>query len=149
MQAIAEEASRRFAAMTDGFIPGDYTVVIVDEDAASREQICGLLARVGYRTRGYASAEELLEAVDESFRPACVITELSLPGMDGVDLTRCLRSRDRLMPVIIVTRHSDVAAAVGALRASVSDYLMKPVVERDLINRLRAVLTRHFAATAG
>jgi two-component system response regulator FixJ len=108
-----------------------------------RPEIVALLERVGFNIETYDSAEALLEAVDENTSRACVISEMSLPGMSGLELTHSLRARHIELPVIILTTHADVATAVNAIRSSVSDYLMKPFIERDLVNRLRAVIARH------
>lgn len=119
-------------------------VFIVDGDESHRHETAALLEKAGYRTRAYASAEKVLEAVDRE-RPACVITEVGLPGMNGLDLTRALRSRNCLVPVIVLTDQSDVETAVEALRSSVADYLTRPFVERDLVSRLRSALLHHHA----
>ncbi len=126
--------------MSSNFTPGDHYVFVVDNDQRNRDEIAALLSRVGYHVRAFSSAEDLLEADDTISTPACVISEIALPGMSGLDLTHELRLRNIQSPVIILTRQSDVATAVKALRNNVSDYLVKPFVERDLVNRLRAVI---------
>ena len=120
-------------------------VEIVDGDARVREQVGRLLQRVGYRTRSYAQAEELLQAIDSNgtVESACVISELELPGMDGLAMLRDLRQRHLDVPVIILTADANVGTAVAAMRSSVADYLTKPFVERDLLRRLESVLARH------
>jgi two-component system response regulator FixJ len=123
------------------FAANQFTVLVVDGDSRDRSDIVALLERVGFNIKTYDSAEALLEAVDETTSRACVISEMSLPGMSGLDLTHSLRARH--IELIILTTHADVATAVNAIRSSVSDYLMKPFVERDLVNRLRAVIARH------
>lgn len=141
--------ARRSSALTlmnstaSNFTANDFTVLIVDGDSRDRSEIMALLRRVGYKIETYDSAEALLDAVDETTSRACVISEMSLPGMSGLEMTRALRERSIELPVIILTTHADVATAVSAMRSSVSDYLMKPFVERDLVNRLRAVIARH------
>ncbi len=115
-------------------------IYIVDNDKQYRDEIRALLVRIGYPVQVFASAEDLLEASNEKSAPACIISENALPGMSGLDLTRELRIRNIPSPVIILTRQSDVATAVKALHNSVSDYLVKPFVERDLVNRLRVAI---------
>ncbi len=120
------------------------TVEIVDGDARVRRQVERLLRRVGYRTHGYSQAEELLNAIDsDGMEAACVISELELPGMDGLSLLQDLRKRDLDVPVIILTADANVGTAVVAMRSRVADYLTKPFVERDLLRRLKAALVRH------
>lgn len=121
-------------------ISKNYTVLLVDSDADSRAAVADSLRRAGFRTRTYSEAEELLDRLDEVARPACVIAELELPGMNGIDLSQQLREQ---LPVIILTADGDVATAVRALRGNVLDYLTKPYVERDLITRLQSALSRH------
>ena len=121
------------------------TVDIVDGDARVRQQVEHLLRRVGYRTQAYSQAEELLHALDsdDGEEVACIISELELPGMDGLSLLRDLRKRRLDVPVIILTADSSVGTAVVAMRSSVADYVTKPFVERDLLRRLKAALARH------
>jgi FixJ family two-component response regulator len=116
--------------MSSEFVPADYTVLVVDSDQRSRADLAALLARVGYRTQVFATAEALLEAIGSCPAKACV-----------------LRQQNLAVPVIILTGLSDVATAVKAMRSSVADYLVKPYVERDLVNRLRSVLSRHQTTT--
>ena len=125
------------------FQPGRYTLLLVDSDVVARRQLSSLLGGVGYVTREFDSAEALLDCVDELPDPCCVICEITLPGLSGLDLLRTLRSRQRNLPVVILTRHEDVAVAVDALRSNVSDYLTRPFADRDLVSRLRRVLAGH------
>jgi len=127
------------------FSPADHVVFVVDGDTRYGSEISVLLNRIGYGTRIFSTAEDVLANLEESPVPACVISEMSLPGMSGLELTQELRERHIESPVIILTRQSDVATAVNALRSSVADYLIKPFVERDLVDRLRLVITRHHA----
>jgi FixJ family two-component response regulator len=132
--------------MASQFAPGDYTILIVDSDRRVCAELAALLARAGYQTRTYHSGEALLEAISAYPNKFCVIAEVELPGMTGLELISSLRKAKIEAPVVILTRLSDVATAVRAMRDNVSDYLVKPYVERDLINRLRTALTRSHAA---
>lgn len=124
-----------------GFAPGRYTLLLVDGNAVARRQLAALLRGVGYVIREFGSAEALLDCVDEVPDPCCVISEVSLPGLSGLDLLRALRSRQRNLPVMILTGQEDVALAVDALRSNVSDYLTRPFADRDLVSRLRRILS--------
>jgi FixJ family two-component response regulator len=128
--------------MSSEFVPADYTILVVESDQRARADLASLLARVGFQTQVFASAEALLETIDACPVRACVLAEIELPGMTALELTARLRERNCSVPVIILTRLSDVATAVKAMRSTVADYLVKPYVERDLVNRVRAVLTR-------
>lgn len=116
------------------------TVFVVDADANSRRRLARLLDRLQFRTVCLDSAEAFLDALDEAAGVSCVISEMDLPGMSGLELCDQLQIRAPQVPLIILTRKVDVSMAVLALRKNVSDYLVKPYVERDLVNRLRHVL---------
>lgn len=122
------------------FQPGRYTLLLVDSNVAERRKLAGLLGGAGYVIREFASAEALLDCVDDVPDPCCVISDISLPGLSGLDLLRTLRSRQRNLPVVMLTGHEDVALAVDALRSNVSDYLTRPFADRDLLSRLRRIL---------
>ena len=139
--AVSTSRANRRDTMPE-FITSQYTVLVVDGDAQCRDAVARLLQRVGYRTRDYDRAGELLDNIDDIVLPACVICELALPDMTGLDLSRSLHVRHPQLPVIILTAESNVAAAVTAMRGKVADYLLKPYVERDLVQRLQNALTR-------
>lgn len=115
-------------------------VFVVDQDEGHQVELALLLGRVGYRVRCFASAEACLVALDGG-DAACIVTELALPGMSGLELTRHLRARNDRTPVVVVTGTADVAAAVDAFRSRVADFILRPFVERDLVRRLQAILT--------
>lgn len=124
------------------FNAADYTVWIADGDLAAAAALAALLQRAGYATRTFASAEAVLDAADELPARAGLIAEVQLPGMTGLELAARLRQRDVSLPVLILTRLGDVATAVRAMREHVSDYLVKPYVDRDLVTRLRKALLK-------
>jgi two-component system response regulator FixJ len=128
--------------MGSEFAPGNYTVLVVDSDPHVCADLTALLERAGYRTRVFHSGEALLQAIRACPAEVCVISEVELPGMTGLELIERLRREHIDAPALILTRLPDVATAVRAMRDSVADYLVKPYVERDLINRLRAALER-------
>ena len=105
-----------------------------------------LLSRLGYQTFVFGSAEEFLDELSDDDLPGCVISEMRLPGGDGLELLKKVKAQQADLPVIILTDDPDVSRAVKALRHKASDYMMKPVVDRELANRLRGVLNR---ATVG
>lgn len=123
------------------------TLAVVDGHPAHRDELGELLRRAGFRVLAYASAEDLLLEL-EAQRPGAIVTELELPGMNGLDLTLCLRARTDATPVVIVAREADVASAVSAMRNSVADFITRPFVERDLLRRVRAVLAAPVARGA-
>lgn len=126
------------------FVPGNYTVYILDSDPELCADLTALLARAGYRAQVFQSAGDLITAVAAQPQNIGVITEMELPGISGLDLITRLRNENLRVPIMILTRLGDVAMAVRAMRARVADYLLKPYVDRDLINRLRVALLREY-----
>lgn len=120
----------------------EYTVLVVDGDLAARSELAALLRRGGYRTRDFNCATELLAAPDHTFQWSCVVSELALPDMTGLELVRGLRDRAIRIPVIVLAAQADVPTAVHALRNDVADFLLKPVIERDLLRRIEIALVR-------
>jgi RNA polymerase sigma factor (sigma-70 family) len=122
---------------TTALIP---TVHIVDDDSAVRESLALLLGLRGYATRRYASAEEFLEAI-KAGTPGCVLLDLRMPGMSGLEAQAELASRAIRMPVIILTAHGDVASARQALKNGAFDFLEKPVDDKALSGTIDAALS--------
>jgi FixJ family two-component response regulator len=117
------------------------TVYIVDDDAAVRDSLSLLLGVKGFRTACFASAESFLA----SHRPGdagCLLLDVRMPGMSGLDLQAELASRGDPLPVIVITGHGDVPMARAALKAGAEDFLEKPVDEDSLLQALGAALNR-------
>ncbi|MGE5160521.1 MAG: response regulator transcription factor [Betaproteobacteria bacterium] len=115
------------------------TVYLIEDDADLRESLAALLDASGYLPRGFASAEAFLaEGANE--RPACVVVDLRLPGMSGLDLQQKLHGEQPHLPVIMVTGHGDVATARAALRSGALDFLVKPVEPTELMDAVAAAL---------
>jgi two-component system response regulator FixJ len=109
-------------------------VYVVDDDDAALDSLIMLLNAEGLPARGFASAIEFLKSLPDAAR-GCVITDLRMPEMDGVELIRALRSQGSILPVVVVTGHADVTKAVDAMKAGAADFIEKPF-ESDLILRL-------------
>ena len=106
--------------------PTKARILVVDDEASARAGLEKLLGGEGYRVETAESAEAAL-AVAADFAPDVVVTDLRMPGMDGVELTRRLREQDKHLPVILATAFGDVSTAVSAMRAGADDYLTKPI----------------------
>jgi FixJ family two-component response regulator len=115
---------------------------VVDPNESDRESICALAGRLGYRTVALGSAESLLSCEQVGEPDDCVITEMDLPGISGLELVRTLRDRKIAAPVIILTRNPDVSSAVEALREKIPAYayMTKPFVERKLASCLKSLV---------
>ncbi|MBY0564609.1 MAG: response regulator [Hyphomonadaceae bacterium] len=122
-------------------MPADTLVHIVDDDAAMRESIAFLLASAGIQSCTYASADALL-AGSASLDRGCILTDVRMPGMSGLDLVRELKARRVLNPVVVITGHADVALAVEAMKAGVVDFLEKPFSDEVLLRAVRAACAR-------
>jgi two-component system response regulator FixJ len=127
------------------------TVFLIDDDAGVRDSLTLLLSLKGIRTQPFASAESFIE----TFRPewtGCVLTDLRMPGMTGLELQTMLRERGMQVPVVVLTAHGDVATARAALKNGAFDFLEKPVDDAMLLDVLRNALRvdreRRSAATA-
>lgn len=115
------------------------TVFIVDDDASVRDALSLLLSLRGYTTATFASAEDFLSAVQPSWR-GCVVLDIRMPGMSGLELQRCLLEGGPTLPVIVVTAHGDVAAARQAFLANAVDFIEKPFDGEQLMSAIETAL---------
>lgn len=114
-------------------------VYVVDDDAAIRAAMTALLDAAGYRCVVFSSADELLASIPAA--PAgCLVLDIGLPGMSGLELQDELARRDSKIPIIFITGGADVPVAVGAMRKGAVDFLLKPFNDELLIERIEATL---------
>lgn len=119
----------------------EQTVFIVDDDAAVRDSIAELVESVGLQAEYYASAPEFLDAL-EPRRPGCLVLDVRMAEMSGLELQQRLSVQGVSMPVIILTGHGDVTMAVEAMKAGAIDFLQKPYREQALLDSINAALAR-------
>jgi RNA polymerase sigma factor (sigma-70 family) len=117
-------------------IMSDSTVFVVDDDASIRDALSLLISLKGLRAAVYASAEDFLDVYDTSWR-GCLLTDLKMPGMSGLDLQAVLRERGVTLPVVVLTAHGDVSTTRAALVNGAVDFLEKPVDDDVLVDVLR------------
>lgn len=117
----------------------DGTVYVIDDDEAMRHSLEWLLTPLGLAVRTFQSADAFLGAVDLD-AVACVVTDVRMPGMSGLELHEELTRRGALQPVIVITGHGDVPMAVRAMRAGAIDFLEKPLNNQLLIERVNEAL---------
>ena len=120
----------------------DATVFIVDDDIAMRDSLALLLGLKGFRTQIFANAENLLNAYNATWF-GCILADVRMPGMSGLELQVELGKRGGDVPVIIMTAYGDVATARGALKAGAVDFLEKPVDDAVLIDVLQSAIDAH------
>lgn len=111
-------------------------VFIVDSDSAVRDSVAALVRALGARPHCFANAEECLAFFDTD-TPGCLVTEINLPGIDGMELLRRLRAAGHSTPTIFLALQSDVGGAVRAMRSGAVDYIEKPFIDRQLADRIR------------
>jgi FixJ family two-component response regulator len=111
-------------------------VHIVDDDSAIRDSLELLLGTVGLDTKTYCSAEEFLNISQYSSND-CLIVDVRMPGMTGIELQRKLSQNDDNLPIIMITGHGDVAMAVEAMKEGAIDFLEKPINNTALIERIK------------
>jgi two-component system response regulator FixJ len=122
------------ATMTDNAV-----VHLVDDDEDVRRALAFLLATAGLEVRVYESAAALLENFDTA-QSGCVVSDVRMPGMDGIQLLQHLRKKGVTLPVIVMTGHADVALAVGAMKAGAADFIEKPFSDDVLLAAIAAAL---------
>jgi two-component system response regulator FixJ len=120
-------------------------VFVVDDDDAARDSLLALLKSDGLLSRGFASAHEFLATYDPGAR-GCVVTDLRMPGMDGVELIQALKGLASILPIIVITGHADVGRAVDAMKAGASDFIEKPYESEQLLRSIRGCLEDNDAA---
>jgi len=114
-------------------------ISVVDDDDSIRESLRGLIRSVGFAVNVFASAEEFLNS-DHLHNTDCLILDVRMPGMNGLELQRQLAISDRKLPVIFITAHGDEEARSRALNGGAVDYLLKPFSEEALLNAIDAAL---------
>ena len=114
----------------------DPTVFVVDDDASIRDALSLLISLKGLCVRVFSSAEGFLAVCDAKWR-GCLLTDLQMPGLSGLELQTTLRERGILLPVIVLTAHGDVATTRAALKNGAVDFLEKPVDDDVLMDVLR------------
>jgi len=117
------------------------TVFVVDDDAPVRDGLKLLLRSVGHRVETCASAQEFLDLYTDD-RPGCLVLDVRMPGMSGLDLQERLNERRAILPIIFITGHGDVPMAVEALQAGALDFLQKPFRDQELLDRIARALEK-------
>lgn len=119
----------------------DTVVHIVDDEEAVRNSLAFLLSGAGFAVRVHESATQFL-AVASGIRNGCLITDLRMPDMDGVELLRKLRDADAMLPAIVITGHGDVQMAVEAMKNGALDFIEKPFSDQVLLDSIGRAVER-------
>jgi FixJ family two-component response regulator len=123
----------------------DATVFVVDDDASVREAIASLVRSAGLRAQGFASAQEFL-ARPPPEAPGCLVLDVRLPGLSGLDLQSRLAELDLDIPIVFITAHGDVPTSVRAMKAGALEFLTKPFSDDELLGAIEKAIERHRAS---
>jgi FixJ family two-component response regulator len=119
---------------------------VVDDDASFRTAIERRLKLAGYDVATYASAQQLLDSLRDAEEAGCVLLDVRIPGLSGLELQNHLIDLGSTVPIIFLTGHVDTATTVRAIKAGAEDFLTKPVSSEQLIDAIERALARHEAA---
>ena len=115
-------------------------VLIVDDDEGIREALTDLLRSVGIEARSFGSTKELLDTPTD--RPGCLILDVRLPGLSGLDLQAQLARSGNTRPIIFMTGHGDIPMSVRAMKAGAMDFLTKPFRDQDMLDAVAAAIDK-------
>jgi FixJ family two-component response regulator len=121
------------------------TVFIIDDDRGMRQAIQDLVESVGLRAESYATGEEFLSR-QRSGNPSCLVLDVRLPQMNGLDFQRLLAETGVQIPIIFITAHGDIPMSVRALKSGAVEFLTKPFRDQDLLDAIHLALQRDSAA---
>jgi two-component system response regulator FixJ len=116
-------------------------IMVVDDDSGVRNAMRFLLKSVGLESALYASAQEFLAAYQPA-QPGCLVLDIRMPGMSGLELQQQLNLRGAVIPVIFMTGHGDIPMAVEAMQHGAFDFLQKPFRDQDLLDRIQRAIAR-------
>ena len=119
----------------------DSIVYVVDDDSSVREAIKSLIRSVGLRVETFGTAQEFLKSARPD-APGCVVLDVRLPGLSGLDLQRELAANGSNLPVIFITGHGDIPMSVRAMKAGALEFLTKPFRDQDLLDAIQQALER-------
>jgi len=125
-------------------LPG--LVHVIDDDASFRTAIERRLKLAGYEVETYSSAQQLLDRLPGVEKPGCILLDVQMPGLSGLDLQSCLIERGSILPIIFVTGYADTPATVRAIKAGAENFLTKPASSGQLIDAIERAMTRYESA---
>jgi FixJ family two-component response regulator len=116
-------------------------VIVVDDDVSFLRSTCRLIQTAGFRTLTFASAEDFLQSTLPD-RPVCLVLDVRMPGLSGLDLQRHLDRAGKNIPIVFMTGHGDIPMSVQAMKAGAVEFLTKPFHERDLLGAITQSIER-------
>jgi FixJ family two-component response regulator len=124
------------------------TVFVVDDDPSIRESLSLLLSSAGYDVKTFASAKEFLKLDRGTPCPVCLVLDVKMPGLSGLDLQQELTSMNYTIPVIFITGHGDIPMSVRAMKKGAVDFLSKPFDDGELLDAVKVALLKDSQARA-
>ena len=121
-------------------------VHVIDDDASFRTAIERRLKLAGYDVETYSSAQQLLDRLPGAERPGCILLDVQMPGLNGLDLQSRLIERGSILPIVFVTGYADTPATVRAIKAGAEDFLTKPASSALLIDAIERAMARYESA---
>jgi FixJ family two-component response regulator len=121
--------------------PDTAIVFVIDDDAAVREAIQGLLKSVGLRSTSFGTAQEFLSS-ERTDQPSCLVLDVRLPGINGLDFQGQLAEAGVSIPIIFITGHGDIPMSVRAMKSGAVEFLTKPFRDQDLLDAINQALDR-------
>jgi len=142
-KAIQEaiERDRRTRQQHVDLRESDAIIAIVDDDASAREGLSRLIRSVGLRVETFASAQEFL-ARPRTEAPGCLVLDLELPGLSGLDLQKLMAELELEIPIVFLTGHGDIPASVQAMKAGAVEFLTKPFEEQQILKAIQEAIER-------
>ncbi len=122
--------------------PDQCVVHVVDDDPGLRRSLRFLLESVEWKVQLHASAEEFLEVAGHPAQPACVLLDIRMPAMSGLELQQVLHQRGSTMPIVFMTGHADVSMAVQAMKSGAADFIEKPFKDQVVLDAVAAAIRR-------
>src|SRR4030095_4070665 len=117
-------------------------VFLIDDDASVRKALSRLVRSAGYDVQAFASAQDFLDSQPNNIGPACLVLDVQMPGLDGLELQQTLHTSAHYFPVLFVTGHGDIPMSVKAMRNGAVDFLQKPVDGSELLRAIGQALAR-------
>ncbi len=125
----------------------DAVVHVIDDDGPMRDSLSFLLEAAGFEARAYESAAAFLDCITSLDR-GCIVTDVRMPGMNGLELARHLKATGVSLPIVMITGHGDVPLAVESMKAGVADFLEKPFNDETLLQAIKGALAKPDLAAA-
>lgn len=116
-------------------------VYIVDDDESVRKSLNRLIKSAGFQTEVFSCSEEFLRAKKHR-RPACLILDVRMPGLTGIDLQNELKKRSIILPIVFITGHGNIPMSVAAIKEGAVDFLQKPFDDKELLNAIGQAIDR-------